>query len=99
MRCRTINVLTNTPPKTSQRAPGGMQGVGLMEPVIAKAARKLGIDEVAIHRMNAPEGKAVFGPAAGNGRRPYVTSSFVKQALDKGAEIFNWEEKKARSGK
>jgi len=99
MRWRTVNVLTNTPPKTSQRAPGGMQGVGLMEPVIAKAARKLGIDEVELHRMNAPEGKALFGPAGANGRRPYVTSSFVKQALDKGAELFNWQEKKARSGK
>jgi CO/xanthine dehydrogenase Mo-binding subunit len=99
MRWRTINVLTNTPPKTSQRAPGGMQGNGLMEPVLAKAARKLGIDEVEIHRINAPEGKAPFGPPAAGGRRNYVTSAFVKQALDKGAEIFNWQEKKARSGK
>ena len=99
MRWRTINVLTNTPPKTSQRAPGGMQGNGLMEPVLAKAARKLGIDEVEIHRINAPEGKAPLGPPAAGGRRNYVTSAFVKQALDKGAEIFNWQEKKARSGK
>ena len=28
-----------------------------------------------------------------------MTSAFVKEALDKGAEIFKWEEKKARSGK
>ena len=27
-----------------------------------------------------------------------MTSAFVKEALDKGAEFFNWEEKKARSG-
>ena len=33
--------------------------------------------------------------AAGN----YVTSAFVREALDKGAELFSWEEKKARSGK
>ena len=33
-------VLTNTPPKTSQRAPGGMQGIGIMEPIISKAARQ-----------------------------------------------------------
>src|SRR5204863_3690298 len=65
----------------------------------AKAARKLGIDEVDIHRVNAPEGKAPFGAAAARGRRNYVTSAFVKQALDRGAEIFNWEQKKARSGK
>ncbi len=99
MRWRTISVLTNTPPKTSQRAPGGMQGNGLMEPVLAKAARKLGIDEVEIHRINAPEGKAPLGPPVAGGRRNYVTSAFVKQALAKGAEIFNWQEKKARSGK
>ena len=99
MRWRTINVLTNTPPKTSQRAPGGMQGNGLMEPVITKAANKLGIDQVEIRKINAPAGKAPFGPPAGGGRRGYVTSAFVREALDKGAEIFNWEEKKARSGK
>ena len=27
------------------------------------------------------------------------TSAFVKEALDKGAELFNWDERKARSGK
>src|SRR5437016_1063605 len=98
MRWRTLTVLTNTPPRGAQRAPGGMQGNSLMEPVLAKAARKLGIDEVAIHRINAPEGKALFGAPNAGGRRNYSTSAFLKQALDKGAELFNWEEKKARSG-
>ena len=28
-----------------------------------------------------------------------MTSAFVKEALAKGAELFNWDEKKARSGK
>ena len=99
MRFRGITVLTNTPPRTSQRAPGGMQGNGLMEPVLAKAARKLGIDEVEIHKINAPRGKAPFGPAAARGKQAYVTSCFIPEALDKGAELFNWQEKKARSGK
>jgi CO/xanthine dehydrogenase Mo-binding subunit len=99
MRWRGITVLTNTPPRTSQRAPGGMQGIGLMEPVMAKAARKLGIDEVEIHRINAPAGKAPFGPAAARGRQAYVTSCFIKEALAKGEELFNWQEKKARSGR
>ena len=40
MRWRGITVLTNTPPRTSQRAPGGMQGNGLMEPVLTKAAQQ-----------------------------------------------------------
>ena len=99
MRFRGITVLTNTPPRTSQRAPGGMQAIGLMEPAVVKAARKLGIDEVEIHRINAPAGKAPFGPAAARGKQAYVTSCFVKEALDKGVELFNWSEKKARSGK
>jgi CO/xanthine dehydrogenase Mo-binding subunit len=99
MRWRTISVLTNTPPKVSQRAPGGMQGNGLMEPVITKAANKLGIDQVEIRKINAPVGRAPFGPPAANGQRNSVTDAHVREALDKGAELFNWPEKKARSGK
>ncbi|MBI3490357.1 MAG: xanthine dehydrogenase family protein molybdopterin-binding subunit [Acidobacteria bacterium] len=95
MRWRGLTVLTNTPPKVSQRAPGGMQGVGIMEPILSKAARKLGVDQVEIHKINAPAGKAPFGPALPNGRQAYVTSAFVKEALDKGREMFKWEEKKA----
>jgi CO/xanthine dehydrogenase Mo-binding subunit len=96
MRWRGLIVLTNTPPRSSQSSPGGMQGITIMEPVIAKAARKLGVDQVAIRRINAPEGKAVFGPAAA-GIRPHVTSAFVPEALDRGAELFKWEERKAHS--
>jgi CO/xanthine dehydrogenase Mo-binding subunit len=99
MRWRGVNVLTNTPPRGAQRAPGGMQGIAIMEPILVEAARKLGIDEVAIHRINAPEGKAKYGAANARGVRNYTTSAFVKEALDRGAELFNWEEKKARSGK
>src|SRR5439155_6019096 len=62
MRWRGVTVLTNTPPRRAQSQPGGMQGIVLIEPIIAKAARKLGVDQVAIHRLNAPEGKAQFGP-------------------------------------
>ena len=44
MRFRGISVATNTPPGTSQRAPGGLQGSVMFEPMIDEAARKLGID-------------------------------------------------------
>jgi xanthine dehydrogenase molybdenum-binding subunit len=64
-----------------------------------KAARKLGVDQVAIHRINAPEGKAKFGPANPRGQRTYATSAFVKEALDRGAEMFRWNERKAQGGK
>jgi CO/xanthine dehydrogenase Mo-binding subunit len=99
MRWRSLTVLTNTPPRGAQRAPGGMQGNALMAPIMVKAARKLGIDEVAIHRINAPEGKAAFGAPNARGRQNYTTSAFLKNALDKGAELFKWEERKALSGK
>ena len=99
MHFRTISVLTNTPPRRAQSQPGGMQGIMLMEPVVAKAARKLGLDQVAIRKINAPEGKAQFGPANPRGQRGYATSSFIKQALDKGAEMFNWDARQASSGK
>jgi xanthine dehydrogenase molybdenum-binding subunit len=98
MRWRGLSILTNTPPRTSQSSPGGMQGIALMEPVLAKAARKLGLDQVAIRRINAPEGKAPFGPLV-NGKQQYATSAFIKEALDRGAEQFKWNERKAKTGK
>ena len=94
MRYRWVSVLTNTPPRTSQRSPGGMQANGILEPVLSKAARQLGIDQVAIRRINAPEGKADYGAPNKDGTRNHVTSAFVKQALDRGAELFRWEERK-----
>jgi CO/xanthine dehydrogenase Mo-binding subunit len=95
MRWRGLTVLTNTPPKTSQRGPGGAQGIGLIEPMLSKAAKKLGIDQVELRKINAPSGHAPFGPALPNGRQAYVTSAFVKEALDMGRERFKWDEKKA----
>jgi len=98
MRWRGVTAITNTPPRRAQSQPGGMQGIVMMEPVIAKAARQLGIDQVEIRKINAPAGKARFGPANAQGNRPYTTSCFIKEALDKGAQIFKWDERKARSG-
>ena len=97
MRFRGISVLTNTPPRTSQRSPGGMQQNAIMEPILAKAARQLGVDSVALHRLNAPAGKALMGPPRADGTRGYVTSAFVREALDMGADLFKWDERKARS--
>ena len=99
MRWRGVGVLTNTPPRRAQSAPGGMQGIAMMEPVLAKAARKLGIDQVAIRRINAPVGKAKVGPANARGQRGYTTSAFVQEALDKGKALFNWDERVARGSK
>jgi xanthine dehydrogenase molybdenum-binding subunit len=98
MRWRGVTVLTNTPPRSAQSSPGGLQGIVIIEPIIAKAARKLGVDQVAIRRLNCPEGKAPFGPAV-QGKRQYATSAFLKEALDRGAEQFKWSERVARTPK
>jgi xanthine dehydrogenase molybdenum-binding subunit len=97
MRFRGVPVITNTPPRSQQRSPGPMQANAIVEPVVTKAAKKLGLDQVAIRRINSPEGKALYGPPVGRERR-HVTSAFVKNALDRGAELFNWNERKARTG-
>jgi CO/xanthine dehydrogenase Mo-binding subunit len=99
MRWRGVSVLTNTPPRRAQSQPGGMQGIVVLEPILSKAARKLGIDQVAIHHINAPEGKAKFGPANARGQRAYATSAFVKETLDRGKDLFRWDERKAQGGK
>jgi CO/xanthine dehydrogenase Mo-binding subunit len=98
MRWRGVTVLTNTPPRSAQSSPGGLQGIVIIEPIIAKAARKLGVDQVAIRRINCPAGKAPFGPLV-QGKQQYATSAFLKEALDRGAEQFKWSERVARTPK
>jgi xanthine dehydrogenase molybdenum-binding subunit len=98
MRWRGVAVLTNTPPRSQQRSPGPMQANAIMEPVVTKAAKKLGLDQLAIRRINSPEGKALYGPPRANGQRGHITSAFVKNAFDRGAELFKWDERKARAG-
>ena len=100
MRWRGVTVLTNTPPRRAQSQPGGMQGIMMIEPVLAKAARKLGIDQVAIRRVNAPEGKAKFGPANPRGRaRAMRPARSSRRRSTAARELFKWEERKAQSGK
>jgi len=93
MRFRGIPVLTNTPPKGPQRGPGQNQLACAVEPIIDKAARRLGLDLVAIRRINAPDNSAGYGADQGP-----VTSAYQREALDLGAEQFNWEARRARSG-
>ena len=99
MRWRGMTVLTNTTPRRAQSQPGGMQGVTLMERVVNTAAHQLGIDQVVIRRLNAPEGKAPLGPIGPNGQHAmHSTSCFLKQAMDRGIELFGWETRKAANG-
>src|SRR5260370_13028385 len=70
-----------------------MKGFALMEPLLAKAARNLAMKQVDSRRVNAHEGKAKFGLLI-NGKQQYATSACVKEALDRGAETFKWDERK-----
>ena len=93
MRFRGLTLYTNTPPRSAQRAPGGAQIVAMLEPLVDKAARELGIDRVEIRKINAPTHDSEFGP-----QRATTTSAFVREAIDAGAEQFDWAGKQALSG-
>ncbi|MEE8544157.1 MAG: xanthine dehydrogenase family protein molybdopterin-binding subunit [Gammaproteobacteria bacterium] len=93
MRYRGITVQTNTPPRGPQRGPGQNQIAAAIEPLLDKAARELGLDQLAIRRINAADNHGKY-----NGDQGPVTSAYQREALDQGAEAFNWEEKHARSG-
>jgi xanthine dehydrogenase molybdenum-binding subunit len=93
MRYRGIAVLTNTPPRGAQRGPGQNQMHTAIEPLIDKAARELGLDQVEIRRLNAPTHDSGYGSSQGP-----ITSAYLREALDMGAEQFGWDERRARSG-
>jgi xanthine dehydrogenase molybdenum-binding subunit len=93
MRFRGVPVLTNTPPRGPQRGPGQNQIAAAIEPLIDKAARQLGVDRVAIRRMNAPDNGSKIGRM-----QTGVTSAHLREALDRGATEFRWQERLARSG-
>ncbi len=96
MHYRSIPVLTNTVPKGAQRGPGEQQCANMIEPLLDKAARELGIDRVALRLANAPGGGG--HDARYGGKRDPVTSAYLREAIAKGAEEFRWAERVAQSG-
>ena len=92
MRFRGIAVSTNTPPRGPQRGPGQNQIAAAVEPLIDKAARELRLDRLAIRRINAPNHDWRYG-----GRQTGLTSTYLREALDKGAQRFDWASKQAQS--
>ena len=93
MRFRGIPVLTNTPARGAQRGPGQNQIACAVEPLLDKAAARLGIDPLEIRRVNAPDGDSRYGWNQGP-----VTSAHLREALARGSERFGWDERRARSG-
>ena len=96
-RVRGLSIYTNTPPRSAQRAPGGVQIVAMVEPLMHRAAKTLGLDRLELIKINAPQGQQVFGRPR-QGVQGNVSSAFVREAVDKGAEAFDWEGMKAKSG-
>ncbi len=93
MRFRAVPVVTNTPPRAAQRAPGGVQATAMLEPVVDRAARELGIDRLEIRRVNAPVAASKFGSGQGT-----LSSVYAVEAIDRGVELFDWEAQKQLSG-
>ena len=93
VRLRDVPVFTNTTPRGAQRGPGQNQIAAIFEPILDKAARELNIDPVDIRRINAPDSSATL-----NANQGPVTSAYMKEALDLGADLFNWTQRKKRSG-
>ncbi len=93
MRWRGLPLIVNVPLHTAQRGPGQNQLAHIVEPLLDKAARELGIDRLEIRKRNAPQS----GSPVGEKRKP-VSSCYVPEALAQGATAFDWERRKARSG-
>ena len=96
MRYRGIPVLTNTPPKGPQRGPGENQTANILEPILDKAARQLGIDRLAVRLANAPGGgpNGKIGP-----KRVPLTSAFLREGLEQAAAKWGYAERIKRAGK
>jgi len=90
---RSVPVLTNTVPMGAHRGPGENQFAALVEPMFDKAAKQLNIDRIAIRRINAPDNSGKIGKERGP-----LTSAFQKEALDKAAQMFKWDDRKKLSG-
>ena len=93
MRWRGIPIATNTPPRTAQRGPGYNQTTAVIEPLIDKAARHLGIDRLEMRKLNAPGMNAKYG-----GHQTHLSSCYMTEVLEQAAREFNWTERQAHSG-
>lgn len=90
MRYRGISVYTNTTPRGAQRGPGQNEMASVLAPMTDKIANAIGMDRVALRKVNVLDSDGFQGGSQGP-----VTSAFVREALDQGARTFGWEEKLA----
>jgi CO/xanthine dehydrogenase Mo-binding subunit len=94
MRWRGMPVYANSIIRSAQRGPGYNQIAHIMEPLLDKAARELKIDRLAIRlkeRRRAPGGLR-------RQARDGLQLLHQREALEKGAAKFGWQERLARHG-
>ena len=94
MHYRGVPVLTNTPPGGAQRGPGQNQIAMVMGPLLDRAAKELNIDRLEIRKMNAPTNQSAYGAD----KKKKVTSAYIVEALNEGAQKFKWDQKIKKSG-
>lgn len=85
MRFRGLPVMTNTTPRGAQRGPGQNQIAAVMAPIMDKAAKALELDPLEVRKLNAANNETTV-----NADQKPVTSAYLKEALDMGAEMFDW---------
>jgi xanthine dehydrogenase molybdenum-binding subunit len=98
MRWRGVTVLTNTPPRSAQSAPGGCRGLSSW----SRSSRKpRASSELTRWRFAASTARKARrrSDRRCRGKRQHATSAFLKEALDRGAEQFKWSERVARTPK
>lgn len=91
MHYRGIPVFTNTTPKLAQRGPGQNEMAVAIAPIMDKLARQINMDRMEFRRMNAPTSDSLVYED-----RRSLTSSYLPEALEKAAEMFNWREKESQ---
>jgi CO/xanthine dehydrogenase Mo-binding subunit len=89
MRYRGVPVLTNTTPRGAQRGPGQNQIAAVMPAIMDNAARQLNIDPLEIRKVNAAHNATTIEEDQGP-----ITSAYMKEALEMGAEMFDWQRKR-----
>jgi len=94
MRFRGLPVLTNTTPRGAQRGPGQNQIASVMAPIMDKAARALKIGRLEIRKINAATSDSIV-----YADRLPVTSAHMQDALQQGADMFDWENRKRKPKK
>jgi CO/xanthine dehydrogenase Mo-binding subunit len=94
MRYRGTSILTNTPPRAAQRAPGGGPITAMLEPILDRAAKHFQLDRLAVRKLNAPSQGAKFDSELSRN----VTTAYIDEAFDKLDTLVDWQSASKRSG-